>query len=144
MIVDSSAVLAVMNAEAGWRDFDVALRNAPHPRMSAATYLELAMIVDRRGDPAASRLLDRVLTRWSVEVEPLTAAQVVMARLAHRDFGRDTGHPARLTLGACLSYALAAETGEPLLFKGNDFAHTDVTPALVPLSAVSPPSPGTG
>ena len=74
MIVDSSAVVAVLNQEDGWRDFDTALREANHPQMSAATYVELGIVVDRLGDPSVSRRLDRLLDR-GVEVVPLTAAQ---------------------------------------------------------------------
>lgn len=143
MIVDTSAVIAVLNAEEGWQNYDQALRSATSVQMSAATYVELGILVDRRADPAISRLLDRLMTQWSVQVTPLTPAQAVTARSAHRDFGRGTGHPAGLNLGDCFAYALAADTGQPLLFKGDDFSHTDITPALARPSATPPQSPGT-
>jgi ribonuclease VapC len=63
-------------------------------------------------------------------VEPVTVEQALIARHAYRDFGRGSGHRARVNFGDCFAYALAKSTGETLLFKGNDFAHTDVTPAL--------------
>lgn len=144
MIVDTSAVIAVLNAEDGWQDYDRSLRSATDVQMSAATYVELGIVVDRREDPAISRLLDRLMTQWSVKITELTPAQAAIARSAHRDFRRGTGHPAGLNLGDCFAYALAADTGQPLLFKGDDFSHTDITPALARPSATPPPSPGTG
>lgn len=130
MIVDTSAVVAVLNGESDWKFYDQALRDAPHPRMSAATYVELGIVVDNLGDPSVSRRLDRLLQAWDIEVVPLTAAQAGLARAAHRDYGRGSGHPARLNLGDCFSYALAADTGQPLLFKGGDFDRTDLIPAV--------------
>lgn len=130
MIVDSSAVIAVLNQEAGWQDIDAALRQASRPQMSAATYVELGIVVDRLADPSVSRRLDRLLTAWGIEVVPLTEAQARTARAAHRDYGRGSGHPARLNLGDCFAYALAADTGQALLYKGEDFGHTDIESAL--------------
>jgi ribonuclease VapC len=130
MIVDSSAVVAVLNQETGWQAFDQALREASGSQMSAATYVELGVVVDSMGDPSISRRLDRLLSAWGVDVVPLTAAQAGLARAAYRDYGRGCGHPARLNLGDCFAYALAADTGRALLFKGDDFGHTDVIPAL--------------
>lgn len=132
MIVDTSAVIAVLNQEDDWREFDAALRSASHPRMSAATYVELGLVVDRLRDPSVSRRLDRLLDAWGIEVVPLTVEQARAARAAHRDFGRGSGHAARLNLGDCFAYALASDTGEPLLFKGDDFGHTDIEQALKP------------
>ena len=130
MIVDSSAVIAVLNQEEGWQDIDAALRQASRPQMSAATYVELGIVVDRLADPSVSRRLDRLLTAWGIEMVPLTEAQARTARAAHRDYGRGSGHPARLNLGDCLAYALAAATGQSLLYKGDDFGHTDIESAL--------------
>ncbi len=130
MIVDSSAVVAVLNEEDGWRDFDTALREADHPKLSAVTYVELGIVVDRLDDPSVLRRLDRLLDAWGIEVVPLTAAQARSAREAHRDYGRGSGHSAKLDLGDCFTYALAFETGQPLLFKGDDFGQTDIEPAL--------------
>lgn len=143
MIVDTSAVVAILNTEDDWHLYDRALRTATQAQMSSATYVELGVVIDSRGNPATSRMLDRVLQRWAVQVTALTPAQAVIARHAYRDFGRGSGHPARLNLGDCFSYALAADTGLPLLFKGDDFTHTDVTSALAPESAAPPRNPGT-
>lgn len=100
--------------------------------MSAGNHLELGMVVDRCGDPALSRQVDKLLRTWGVVVEPVTADQTQIARGAHRDFGRGSGHPARLNFGDCFAYALATQTGQPLLYVGNDFAATDLPPALGP------------
>ena len=130
MIVDSSAVIAVLNQEEGWQDIDAALRQASRPQMSAATYVELGIVVDRLTAPSVSRRLDRLLAAWGIEVVPLTEPQARTARAAHRDYGRGSGHPARLNLGDCFAYALAADTGQTLLYKGEDFGHTDIESAL--------------
>src|SRR5207248_3635376 len=103
---------------------------APRCRMSAANYLEAAIIIDGRRDPIASRRLDDLLTELRMTIEPVTEAQAHIARQAYRDFGRGSGHPARLNFGDCFAYALARATGKPLLFKGDDFRHTDIMPAL--------------
>lgn len=131
MIVDTSAVVAVVNGEDGWEDFAAALRAGPC-RMSAATYLELGIVVDRLGDPAISRRLDRLLAAWDVELVPLSAEQARIARAAYADFGRGSGHRAGLNLGDCFAYALASATGESLLFRGDDFGLTDIPSAGLP------------
>lgn len=79
-------------------------------------------------DPVAT--LDAILLSLGVEVVPFTPSQARLAQEAYLRFGRGSGHPARLNLGDCISYALAKDTGEPLLFKGNDFVHTDLNPAF--------------
>lgn len=129
MIVDTSAVVAVVRQEPEAEEFEEKLaRRGPH-RMSAATYLESGIVVDAFRDPVLARHLERLLEAATVHVEPLTAQQARIARQAYRDFGRRSGHPARLNFGDCFAYALGVDTGEPLLFKGDDFVHTDVTPA---------------
>lgn len=132
MIVDTSAVVAVLNREAAWQKLEEALRSDPRPLMSAATYVELGIVVDRLGEPSISRRLDRLLAAWGVEVTPLNVDQARVARQAYRDYGKGSGHPARLNLGDCFAYALAADTGQSLLFRGDDFSHTDVLPAVHP------------
>jgi ribonuclease VapC len=129
VIVDSSAVVAVLRQEPEADEFEALLsRHGPH-RMSAATYLEAGIVIDGLGDPVVSRQLDALLEAASVRIEPVTARQARLARQAYRDFGRGSGHSARLNFGDCFAYALATDTGEPLLFTGDDFVHTDVTPA---------------
>lgn len=130
MIVDSSALVAIVRQETDAHRYDEAIIAATGARLSAANYLEASIVVDGARDPVLSRQLDRYLEVMRIAVEPLTARQARIARQAYRDFGRGSGHPARLNHGDCFAYALAADTGEPLLFKGDDFVHTDVTPAV--------------
>jgi ribonuclease VapC len=85
VIVDTSAVVAVLNGEHGWREFDAALRADPRPLMSAATYVELGLVVGRIRDPSVCRRLDRLLEAWGIEVVALTPTRARTARAAHRD-----------------------------------------------------------
>lgn len=130
MIVDSSAIVAILLAEPERQVLLEAIQQAPDVAMTAASYLEVGMVVDGRGNPVLSRQYDALLEALGIEVVDTTAEQARVARAAHRDFGRGSGHPARLNFGDCLSYAAAVQDGVPLLFKGDDFIHTDVTPAL--------------
>jgi ribonuclease VapC len=130
LIVDTSAVVAILRGETDADAYLVALSPARAPRMSAAIYLETCIVVDANRDPVLSRRLDDLLRVARVKVEPVTQEQVDIARIAYRDFGKGSGHPAGLNFGDCFSYALARATGEPLLFKGDDFSHTDITSAL--------------
>ena len=98
--------------------------------VSAANYLEAAVVIDGSRDPIASRRFDDFVREAQLIVEPVTEAQARIARHAYQDFGRGSGHPARLNFGDCFAYALAKDRREPLLFKGNDFTHTDVSSAL--------------
>jgi ribonuclease VapC len=126
MIIDTSALAAIVFREADRDSYRQAIIQAPRRVISAATYVELSIVVDSRHDPVVSRSLDDLLTSLGIEVADLTADQARIARSAHRDFGRGSGHPARLNYGDCFSYALAKQTDEPLLWKGDDFGHTDV------------------
>ena len=126
MIIDTSALAAIVFREADRDSYRQAIIQAPRRVISAATYVELSIVVDSRHDPVLSRSLDDLLTSLGIEVADLTADQARIARSAHRDFGRGSGHPARLNLGDCFSYALAKDSDEPLLWKGDDFGHTDV------------------
>lgn len=130
MIIDTSVVVATLRSESGSERFTDAIEAAPSRRLSAASYFEAAIVVDRNDHPVLSHQLDVVLERALVTIEPVTESQARIARQAYRDFGKGSGHPAKLNFGDCFSYALARATGEPLLFKGNDFRHTDVEPAL--------------
>lgn len=130
MIVDTSALVAIVRDEPDAARFASALAASPRSRMSAATYLESAVVVDSSRDPVASRRFDELVSIARISIEPFTADHARQAREAYRDFGKGSGHPARLNLGDCFSYALATDAGEPLLFKGEDFARTGVTPAL--------------
>jgi ribonuclease VapC len=130
MIVDSSALIAILRAEADASAYTEAIERAEACRISAATLLETAIVVDGSRDPILSRRLDDLLIEAAIGIEPFTEAQAHIARQAYRDYGRGSGHPARLNFGDCFAYALARTTGEALLFKGEDFRHTDIAPAL--------------
>ncbi len=132
MIVDTSALVAIVHQDADSSLFAAALEAAPVNRISAATYLEVSIVIDRARDPLVSRRLDQILEEGRFVIEPVTEDQARIARTAYRDFGKGSGHPARLNLGDCFAYALARDLGEPLLFKGDDFAQTDLENALHP------------
>ena len=107
-----------------------AIENAQHRRISAVNWIETAVVIDASRDPVASRRFDELVHTAELHVEPVTHDQARIARDAYRDFGKGSGHKAGLNFGACFAYALAKSTGETLLFKGNDFGYTDITPAL--------------
>lgn len=130
MIIDSSAVVAILMNEVGHEAYTEGLTADPGPLMSAGTYLECAIVVDRHRDPALGREFDRLMAAVGISVAPVTAEQARIARVAYRDFGRGSGHPAQLNFGDCFAYALAIDRDEPLLYKGNDFGLTDVRNAL--------------
>ena len=124
MIVDSSAVLAIFFEEPEAPDLVAWLGAAGAKRISAVNYLECAIKLDNAAE-GASMELDAFLADAGIEIVAVTPSQARAARLAHRRFGRGR-HPARLNLGDCFAYALARETGEPLLAKGEDFPATDL------------------
>ncbi len=130
MIVDSSALVAILRGEPDAAVYTAAIENASECIISAATFLETAIVIDGYRDPIASRRFDDLLLAARIVIKPVTEAQARIAREAYRDFGRGSGHPARLNFGDCFAYALARERGEKLLFKGDDFIHTDIEPAL--------------
>ena len=130
MIVDSSALVAIVRNESDAADYAAALANAPAVAMSAVNWTEAAIVVDSARDPAASRRFDELIRVARIDVVAVTPEQATTARQAYRDFGRGSGHRAGLNFGDCFAYALASATGRPLLFKGNDFTHTDLTSAL--------------
>src|SRR5215813_7882315 len=129
MIIDTSALIAILRDEPEAAACAEAIEAAPHRRISAANFVEAAIVIDGSRDPVASRRFDDLVNEAQFAIEALTEVQARIAREAYRDFGRGSGHPARLNFGDCFAYALARATGEPLLFKGNDFAHTHGTPA---------------
>ena len=125
LVVDSSALVAILLAEPEADRLMSTLLAAPLRRMSAATLVESGIVMQgRRGDDGAHEL-DVLIAQLDVDVLPLTAAQAALARDAFRRFGKGR-HPAALTLGDCFAYALAVALGEPLLFVGQDFGQTDV------------------
>lgn len=126
MIVDASALLAIVRGEPSSALCFEALLSVRPIRMSAANYVEAALVVDGLRDPVASREFDTLVQQFSIRIEPVTEVQARIARAAYRDFGRGSGHPARLNYGDTFAYALAKDFDEPLLFIGDDFSHTDV------------------
>ena len=127
MIVDTSAVVAILRNEPGWESLFRELQADADPKMSAATVVELYAVADVRGEPAQGRRVDTLLKTLRIRIIPFDDTQAQLARQAYHDFGKGSGHPAKLNLGDCFSYALAAYTSEPLLFVGNDFSRTDLS-----------------
>ena len=130
MIVDSSAIIALIRQEQDAATYARALEAAASRKMSAANFLEAAIVLDSRRDPTQGRRFDNLLRESKIELVALEESQARIAREAYRDFGKGSGHPAQLNFGDCFAYALAKATGEPLLYKGSDFSHTDVASAL--------------
>ena len=128
MIVDSSAIVAVLLREADADEIANILTGTIPLRMSTATYVEVSIVMENKGGPRAGYELDDLIAKTEIELVPVTLEQAEAARIAWRRFGKGN-HPARLNFGDCFSYALAKTTGEPLLFKGNDFLQTDIQPA---------------
>jgi ribonuclease VapC len=132
MILDSSSIVAILRAEAEAGDFAKAIESAVDSpagcRVSAVSYVETAVVIDSARDAIASRRFDDFFRTSRITVEAVTPRQAEIARQAYRDFGKGR-HKAGLNLGDCFSYALAKEKDEALLFKGNDFCHTDVEAA---------------
>lgn len=126
MIVDTSVLVALLLGEPDAVALGRTLAGATVRRMSAANYVELAAVIDGRRDAALSGSLDAAIARLRIDLVPLTPAQARIARGAYQQFGRGSGHPANLNMGDCFAYALARDLGEPLLFKGRDFALTDI------------------
>lgn len=130
MIVDSSALIAVLRKEPEGARFLEILVEHPGTSLSVANYIEASIVADRAQDRRAPREFDRIVGDLEIELAPVTVEQARIAREAYRDFGKGSGHPAGLNFGDCFAYALAKDRNEPLLYKGDDFAHTDVRSAL--------------
>jgi ribonuclease VapC len=125
VIVDSSAIIAILESEPEADAIQKALDRTPSRTISAVNYVEAAIVIDGRRDPVLSHGLDNFLFEARIRIESVTPDQARLAREAYRDFGKGR-HRAGLNLGDCFSYALAKCKREPLLFKGNDFRKTDV------------------
>lgn len=130
MIVDSSALIAILKLEPEAAAISAAMEVADVLRVSAGTYIEASIVMDRNRNPILSARLDEIFTLAKVVIEPVTLEQARIARQAYRDYGKRSGHPASLNFGDCFSYALARDKREPMLFKGDDFIHTDIRSAL--------------
>jgi ribonuclease VapC len=130
MIIDTSSIIAILRDEADAASHARAIADATERRLSAVSFVESAVVVDASRDPFATRRFDDLIREAGISIEPVTENQAQIARQAYRDFGRGSGHPAKLNFGDCFAYALARELNEPLLFKGDDFAHTDIFAAV--------------
>jgi ribonuclease VapC len=125
VILDTSALVAILFQEPEAEDFARLILAADICRLSVANHLELAIVLERQARPDAARQAEAFLRAAAIVVEPVTLQQGALARQAYYDFGRGR-HRARLNFGDCFAYALAKAMDEPLLFKGRDFAQTDV------------------
>ncbi|HZW92534.1 MAG TPA: type II toxin-antitoxin system VapC family toxin [Candidatus Eremiobacteraceae bacterium] len=128
MILDSSAVIAILRAEPEAPAMVRALDRAEACGISAVSYVEAAIVIDSSRDPIASRRFDDFFREAEIVIESVTLRQAEIARQAYRDFGKGR-HRAGLNFGDCFAYALAKEKGETLLFKGDDFCQTDIEAA---------------
>ena len=131
MIVDTSALLAILQAEPESRLLAEAIEAAFRPTISVVSFVEASIVLDARHGSAGRDRLDRVMRESGIEIAPVDIEQAQIAREAFRDFGKGR-HSARLNFGDCFSYALARQRSEAVLFKGADFAHTDIRPAVAP------------
>lgn len=129
MIVDTSVLVCVHEGEPDARDYLEVMPGADRLSISAGTLLETSTVLDARAPLRSSRRLDRLLRDLRLDIVPVDDEQVAVARAAYRDYGKGSGHPAGLNFGECFVYALATTSGEPLIFKGDDFTHPDVTRA---------------
>jgi len=125
VVIDSSAILSVLFAEPDSDEILLAISNN-ECFISAGNYLETAIVVDSSKDPIAIRKFDALIKEGKIEILSVDQKQVNAARSAYRDYGKGTGHPARLNYGDVFAYALAATTRRKLLCKGDDFCHTDI------------------
>jgi ribonuclease VapC len=130
VIVDSSALLAIIRDEPLAAVCLQAMLGSSANLISAASYLEAAIVADRLPNSPDAATFDDLMEQLNIIVEPLTPRQAAIAREAYGRYGKGIGHPARLNFGDCFAYALAKDFDEPLLFVGQDFAHTDVRPVL--------------
>ena len=131
MIVDASAILAIVLDEGDSSIFVEALRRPDVRRMSAVNFVEAGVRADNDPNPDRGAAFDRAMHAFGIFVQNISPYQAMIARDAYRRFGKGN-HPARLNLGDCFAFALAKANREPLLFKGGDFAHPDVTAEIEP------------
>jgi ribonuclease VapC len=130
MIVDTSAIIAVLLGEEEADDFTEQMLKSDDCLMSAVSFVEASIIAESNGGDGGVRQLDAFLRTAGISIEPVSEEQALAARQAYSDFGKGR-HAAGLNLGDCFSYALAKVSGEPLLFKGADFRKTDIRAAIV-------------
>ena len=125
MVIETSALVAILFDEPDAEHFEIAIESDPTRLMSTASVLEASIVVEARLGEAGGRELDLLMHKAQIEIVAVTVEQLEMARHAFRTYGKSR-HPAGLNYGDCFAYALSKTSGEPLLFKGNDFSQTDV------------------
>ncbi|MDG2533824.1 type II toxin-antitoxin system VapC family toxin [Sphingomonas sp. HITSZ_GF] len=128
MIVDTSAIMAILLGEAEARSFVEAIVDAERCVISGGSWIELSAVLVRRNHQLDDQLA-LLMERGSIEIEPVTEVQARIGHAAYKRYGIGSGHAARLNFGDCFAYALAKATAEPLLYKGDDFAKTDIIAA---------------
>ena len=130
MIIDSSVIVAIVKDEPEAPTFEQIMQDTDQAlRISAANWFEASIVADGMRIAELSLRFDRIVERANLEIVAVTPEHMLIARDAHRAYGKGSGHKAQLNFGDCFAYALAAQTGEPLLFKGNDFSETDIAAA---------------
>lgn len=129
MVIDTSAIIAILFQEPEAAQFSAAIEGDATRLMSAASVLEASIVVEAASGETGGRELDLLLYKAGIEIAAVTADQVELARRAYRAYGKGR-HAAGLNYGDCFAYALAKASAEPLLYKGDDFARTDIAPAL--------------
>jgi ribonuclease VapC len=129
MILDTSALVAVLFGESDAGTYTRLIHEADRCLISAGNFLELSIVIERQAGPEVARQCDMFMRRAGIIIEPFTVEQAHVARQAFHDFGKER-HPAGLNFGDCFAYALTKITGETLLFKGDDFKKTDIVSAL--------------
>ena len=129
MIVDTSAIMAILLDESDAEHLIDVLFENPLRKVSAGTWIELSAVITRHQDAVISESFDMLMRKLRIEIVAMSVKQAEIDHDAYRKFGRGVKHPARLNFGDCFAYALSIESGEPLLFKGDDFGHTDIVPA---------------
>jgi ribonuclease VapC len=134
MIVDTSAIMSVLMGEDDSADFIKALAIASRRQISAGNWIELSAVLTRRKSEALDAAFDSFRRTTILEIEPVSVDQAQIGHDAYRKYGHGSGHKADLNFGDCFAYALAKASGEPLLYKGEDFSRTDIIPAI-PLQA---------
>ena len=130
MIVDTSALFAILRDEPEAKDCALAIERNPNRRVSAANFVETALVIDGSRDPIASRRFDDLVKEARIVIEPVSEAQARIAREAYRDFGKGSGHSAKLNFGDCFAYEVAKEHACRLLYVGADFSKTDIEGVL--------------
>ena len=128
MIIDTSAMVAILYGEPEATALTRLIYNSETSRISVANYLELSMVIEKQIGPEGTRQVDAFFRRAAIDIEPVTMEQGHLARQAFLDFGKGR-HKAGLNFGDCFAYALAKDFAEPLLFKGNDFSETEIRSA---------------